>query len=59
MTCPYCQTQVSVDGACACQTQAAKVKSPAPEIRAVGADRHEAAVRVERLPFHGLELPIP
>jgi hypothetical protein len=59
MLCPYCQNQISADGSCSCQAQPGKLASPAPAIRTAGAQSHEAAIRTERSPFHGLELPIP
>jgi hypothetical protein len=59
MVCPYCNTQVSADGSCSCQSKGGKLPSPAPVIRMAGADAPKDAVHTERLPFHGLELPIP
>jgi hypothetical protein len=59
MLCPYCHHQISADGACSCHSQAGKLAAPAPQIRTSGTDSHEAGIRAERLPFRGLELPIP
>lgn len=59
MVCSYCNTQISVDGSCSCQSKAGKLAAPAPEIRMAGTDTPKAALHTERLPFRGLELPIP
>jgi hypothetical protein len=58
MLCPYCKSQVKADGSCSCHPQG-KSTSSAPEIRTAGVEGPRAAVQTERLPFRGLELPIP